>query len=205
MRVNVALFELLRTIKTHVLVVLATDNMDCFAITFNRARGRRRNPTPASETLADWATICDDIISSSEVAALKAEEPRRFFGPWLSRHGLTFRDAALVDDRADNCEAFATCGGPHPVQGDRRRHQRRGRRTQALARPVSRQRVGGNRPRVTRMAGCRSIGVSRVRGLAVYIGLVGAGGKLVGYGGGLPRKRWLLEHEALITMERDWS
>jgi methylated-DNA-[protein]-cysteine S-methyltransferase len=35
--------------------------------------------------------------------------------------------------------------------------------------------------------------------------VVGAGGKLVGFGGGLPRKRWLLEHEARVTMERAWS
>jgi methylated-DNA-[protein]-cysteine S-methyltransferase len=35
--------------------------------------------------------------------------------------------------------------------------------------------------------------------------VVGAGGKLVGFGGGLPRKRWLLEHEARITLERAWS
>lgn len=35
--------------------------------------------------------------------------------------------------------------------------------------------------------------------------VVGAGGKLVGFGAGLPRKRWLLEHEARVTLERAWS
>lgn len=35
--------------------------------------------------------------------------------------------------------------------------------------------------------------------------VVGAGGKLVGFGAGLPRKRWLLEHEARIALERAWS
>jgi methylated-DNA-[protein]-cysteine S-methyltransferase len=35
--------------------------------------------------------------------------------------------------------------------------------------------------------------------------VVGAGGKLVGFGAGLPRKRWLLEHEARVTLERTWS
>lgn len=35
--------------------------------------------------------------------------------------------------------------------------------------------------------------------------VVGAGGKLVGFGGGLPRKRWLLEHEARVALERAWS
>jgi methylated-DNA-[protein]-cysteine S-methyltransferase len=34
--------------------------------------------------------------------------------------------------------------------------------------------------------------------------VVGAGGKLVGFGGGLSRKRYLLELEARVTMERAW-
>jgi methylated-DNA-[protein]-cysteine S-methyltransferase len=35
--------------------------------------------------------------------------------------------------------------------------------------------------------------------------VVGAGGKLVGFGGGLPRKRFLLELEARIRVERDFT
>lgn len=35
--------------------------------------------------------------------------------------------------------------------------------------------------------------------------VVGAGGKLVGFGGGLPSKRWLLEHEARVALERAWA
>lgn len=35
--------------------------------------------------------------------------------------------------------------------------------------------------------------------------VVGAGGKLVGFGGGLERKRWLLEHEARVALERAWG
>jgi len=35
--------------------------------------------------------------------------------------------------------------------------------------------------------------------------VVGAGGKLVGFGGGLPRKRFLLELEARVALERAWS
>jgi methylated-DNA-[protein]-cysteine S-methyltransferase len=35
--------------------------------------------------------------------------------------------------------------------------------------------------------------------------VVGAGGKLVGFGGGLPRKRFLLALEARIRVERDFS
>ncbi len=35
--------------------------------------------------------------------------------------------------------------------------------------------------------------------------VVGAGGKLVGFGGGLPRKRQLLELEARVALERAWA
>ncbi|GIG89045.1 methylated-DNA--[protein]-cysteine S-methyltransferase [Plantactinospora endophytica] len=35
--------------------------------------------------------------------------------------------------------------------------------------------------------------------------IVGAGGKLVGFGGGLPRKRQLLELEARVAFERAWT
>jgi methylated-DNA-[protein]-cysteine S-methyltransferase len=35
--------------------------------------------------------------------------------------------------------------------------------------------------------------------------VVGAGGKLVGFGGGLPRKRYLLELEARVRVEREFS
>ena len=35
--------------------------------------------------------------------------------------------------------------------------------------------------------------------------VVGAGGKLVGFGAGLPRKRWLLEHEAQVRMRQLWT
>lgn len=111
MKVNVELFALLRKIKTHASVVLATDNMDCFARTFDQVRARTRRPKPESETLADWAIICDDIICSSDVGALKAEDPVGFFGAWLTANGLQFSDAALIDDRADNCAAFARRGG----------------------------------------------------------------------------------------------
>src|SRR5262249_27649712 len=72
---------------------------------------RRRRRARDRETLADWAVICDDIICSSNVATLKADDPRQFFGPWLDRHGMRFTDAVLIDDRADNCAAFTGCGG----------------------------------------------------------------------------------------------
>jgi hypothetical protein len=111
MRVNGDLFEGLRTIKSQVMVVLATDNMDCFARTVEKARSRRRRLTGQPRTLADWVVFLDDVICSSDVAVLKAEDPVRFFGPWLTERGLTFADATLIDDRVDNCDAFTEHGG----------------------------------------------------------------------------------------------
>lgn len=111
MKVNAELFDVLRTLRTESMVVIATDNMDCFARTFDRVRNRSRRRPDRRDTLSDWAIICDDIICSSENGALKSEDPQTFFGPWLAAHGLTFADAALVDDRADNCAAFNGQGG----------------------------------------------------------------------------------------------
>jgi len=111
MKVNVALFEVLRIIRAEAIVVVATDNMDCFARAFTRARSRRRRLGRERETLADWAVICDDIICSSQAGTLKSEDPRTFFGPWLTMHGVDFTDAVLIDDRADNCAAFTSQGG----------------------------------------------------------------------------------------------
>ena len=31
--------------------------------------------------------------------------------PWLAAHGVEFTDTVLIDDRADNCVAFASQGG----------------------------------------------------------------------------------------------
>ncbi len=86
MKVNVALFEVLRVIRAEAMVVIATDNMDCFARAFERARSRRRRPG-RRETLADWAVICDDIICSSQAGTLKSEDPQAFFGPGWTRTG----------------------------------------------------------------------------------------------------------------------
>lgn len=111
MRVNVELFDVLRVLRCQAIVVLATDNMDCFADTFGRMRDRGRRSSPHAVTLADWAVVCDDIICSSDVGSLKSEDPVGFFGPWLTRSGRDFSDSLLIDDRADNCEAFRQQGG----------------------------------------------------------------------------------------------
>jgi hypothetical protein len=111
MTVNVELFEVLRAARADAMVVVATDNMDCFARAFEHARRRGRRLKAGRETLADWAVICDDIICSSQAGALKSEDPQAFFGPWLATHAVGFADAVLIDDRADNCAAFAGQGG----------------------------------------------------------------------------------------------
>jgi hypothetical protein len=111
MTVNAELFEVLRVIRAEAIVVVATDNMDCFARAFTRARHTRRRLKRDRETLADWAAICDDIICSSQAGTLKSEDPQGFFGPWLAAHGVGFPDAVLIDDRADNCAAFTSQGG----------------------------------------------------------------------------------------------
>ena len=88
--------QVLQTISQHSLVVLATDNMDCFVNAIDENREIRNS--------------FDDVLCSCEVGALK-EEPEHFFAPWLKSHGLSFRDAVLVDDSGKNCQAFKEAGG----------------------------------------------------------------------------------------------
>jgi len=91
-------------------LVLATDNTEPFAQAFERARARRA-PCRAVHHMADLAPLFDEILCSAAVGTPKAEDPARFFGPWLTTHGLRFADAVLVDDRPDNCEASIRAGG----------------------------------------------------------------------------------------------
>jgi methylated-DNA-[protein]-cysteine S-methyltransferase len=57
--------------------------------------------------------------------------------------------------------------------------------------------------------GARAVGVACNRNPLPLVvpchRVVGAGGKLVGFGGGLHRKRYLLELEARVAMERAWG
>ncbi|MGH3449253.1 MAG: hypothetical protein ACRDQW_00695, partial [Haloechinothrix sp.] len=55
--------------------------------------------------------FADGLLSSSDLGVLKAEDPGRFFGPWLTSRGLGFDSAVLVDDNQDNCTAFQTHSG----------------------------------------------------------------------------------------------
>jgi len=89
--------ELVRSLKRQAFVGVASDNMDCFI---------RATPKVLTGELA-----IDELIVSSEVGSLKAENPERFFGPTLERYGLEPDDAALIDDCHDTCVRFRQWGG----------------------------------------------------------------------------------------------
>lgn len=91
------LVQTLKTLKGTHHLVLATDNMDCFSAALPR-RG-------------DLRSVFDDYLTSTDVGVLKAEDPRRFFGPWLDDHQVHIQDALLVDDRPKNCDRFCELGG----------------------------------------------------------------------------------------------
>jgi len=116
MRVNTDLLTVLRVARDRAFVVIATDNVDCFAETFRRITARRTGrpdalaEVPPPDSFAAWAATCDDLVCSSEVGALKAD-PLAFFGAYLRACDLGFADALLIDDRSDNCEAFRAAGG----------------------------------------------------------------------------------------------
>ena len=65
MKVNVELFEVLRLIRAEAMVVIATDNMDCFARAFTRARSRRRRPAGHGKP---WRTGPSSATTSSAPA-----------------------------------------------------------------------------------------------------------------------------------------
>ena len=112
MRINTDLVAILGQYRPDALIVVATDNMDCFAEAFARSQRRRRYPSKSGiSQFATCVASCDDIICSSQVGTLKSEDPAAFFGPWLERRGLRFADAVLIDDRTDNCAAFTEQGG----------------------------------------------------------------------------------------------
>jgi len=128
MQVDIELATCLRSLAPQPLLVLATDNTDDFERAFRRANERsRHNQDPA--TLSGLAPIFEDIICSSATRVFKAEDPELFFGPWLAANGLRFKDALLIDDRADNCQAFEHCGGTAVLWSDQPVDRERALRT----------------------------------------------------------------------------
>jgi FMN phosphatase YigB (HAD superfamily) len=97
MRMNPTLLEALKQARRSSFVVLATDNMDCFA-----------NECHAIPSLDE---SFDEVLCSSTLGVLKSEDPEKFFGSWLEQHHLTFSQATLLDDSKLACEAFEKQGG----------------------------------------------------------------------------------------------
>jgi hypothetical protein len=110
MNINVDILNALCKFCPDAIFVLATDNMDCFIKAFRKMK-ERKHKFDNKNCFGFASRFFDDIICSSEVGFLKAKNPEAFFGPWLSDHCKTFADALLIDDRADNCNAFRQMGG----------------------------------------------------------------------------------------------
>jgi FMN phosphatase YigB (HAD superfamily) len=96
MRIRQPVLDLVRSLPPLTLIVIATDNMDCFVESVSRIL-----------PLRDFY----GVLCSSDIGVLKAEDPERFFGSLVRDHGLEPRDALLLDDSAANCEAFEEWGG----------------------------------------------------------------------------------------------
>lgn len=95
--IDPGMLRLVRELKRHAFVGVASDNMDCFL---------RATPAVLSGELR-----IDELIVSSQVGCLKAESPDTFFGPTLEIYGLEPRNAVLIDDCADTCQRFRAWGG----------------------------------------------------------------------------------------------
>lgn len=111
MSVNTELTALLAELRAQAFIVVATDNIDCFADTFRRAHRAAAPWSDAAATLAEAVGLFDGLICSSDVGVCKKDDPKRFFGGWLDAHGLSTAEAALIDDRTTNCDAFGLNGG----------------------------------------------------------------------------------------------
>lgn len=91
------LLKALTEVPAFTFVAVATDNMDCFIQSARHIRGLQ--------------PVVDDFLCSSELGVLKAENPERFFGPRLEQLCLGADQALLIDDSAQNCQAFDRWGG----------------------------------------------------------------------------------------------
>jgi hypothetical protein len=89
------LWQAIGDVHVSVLPVIASDNVEAFS-----------HHAPDNPFLAQYPLLC-----SADLGCTKASDPAGFFGGWLQEHGLTFQDACLLDDRADNCAVFREQGG----------------------------------------------------------------------------------------------
>lgn len=115
MRTNARLMGILREAQNEALIVLATDNMDCFYEYIQRVQNNRQKSVRVSEgesqTITATIRLFDDVLCSSKQKILKSENPTRFFGDWLCKNSLDFQNALLLDDLEKNCTAFSDIGG----------------------------------------------------------------------------------------------
>jgi FMN phosphatase YigB (HAD superfamily) len=96
MRPRADLLDALAGLPPLTLIVIATDNMDCFSDSLPHVNLNR---------------VFDATLCSSDLGVLKAEDPQRFFGELLAEHDLRPTDAALIDDSNRNCSHFERFGG----------------------------------------------------------------------------------------------
>lgn len=97
MRPHDELVQELKRARRDCLVVLATDNMDCF---YQRL-----------DQIVDIGSAVDAVLCSSDLGLLKTDSIESFFGLWLKRHHLSFSNAVLLDDSESICAAFEAAGG----------------------------------------------------------------------------------------------
>jgi FMN phosphatase YigB (HAD superfamily) len=95
--VHPGMAALVRGLRSHALVAVATDNMACFLA--------------AVPTVLEREAPVDAILSSAERRVLKAEDPQRFFAPMLDACGFGFQQTVLIDDCLRTCESFRELGG----------------------------------------------------------------------------------------------
>lgn len=118
MHSDARLFKILREAQNEALLVLTTDNMDCFFEQVHRVKSRRTSlhelnlvSKDVLPTFASTVKLFDDVLCSSRLGVLKREKPMRFFGDWLKKRSLDFENALLLDDTEENCKAFRSAGG----------------------------------------------------------------------------------------------
>jgi methylated-DNA-[protein]-cysteine S-methyltransferase len=106
--------------------------------------------------------------------------------------GHTSRLAAWFAGRLDALDAIEVDAGGTPFQQEVWRALRR-------LRPAETTSYGALAAAIGRPGASRAVGLANGRNpVAIVVPchrVIGADGSLTGYGGGLPRKRWLLEHE----------
>ncbi len=94
---KIEMLQAIREMSEFTSVVIATDNMDCFA--------------DQVQSIPQLKNLVDDVLSSSRIGVLKTDSVYDFFNSWLKDHGLDFKQALLIDDNEKTCAKFHSVGG----------------------------------------------------------------------------------------------